>query len=214
LQPVGALLSVAQCHQRKKFELSTPVTPVRIKCRAGVTPQEITIMAVREILLLGNPKLYEKCEAVGIEERGDLEAVVKDLHDTMMDFRKRYGVGRAIAAPQIGVRKRLIYMHIDHPTVFINPELLDKSTDIMAVWDDCMSFPDLLVRVERHKTSTIRYRDMNWRDNRMHLENDLSELLQHEYDHLDGILAVSRATDAHAFALKSQKSFLENPSGR
>jgi len=170
-------------------------------------------MAVREILLLGNPKLYEKCEAVSFEERDNLEAVVEDLHDTIMDFRKRYGVGRAIAAPQIGMMKRLIYMHIDHPTIFINPELLDKSTDMMVVWDDCMSFPDLLVRLERHRSCTIRYRNINWQENRMRLEGDLSELLQHEFDHLDGILAVSRATGAHAFALKSQKSFLGNPSG-
>ena len=171
-------------------------------------------MAVREILLLGNPKLYVSCEPVGFDERGDLEPVVADLHDTMMDFRKRYGVGRAIAAPQIGVMKRLIYMHIDGPTVFINPELLDKSEDMMVVWDDCMSFPDLLVRVQRHRTCTIRYLDMNWRENQMRLENDLSELLQHEYDHLDGILAVSRAMDTHAFALKSQKPLLADPSGQ
>lgn len=171
-------------------------------------------MAVREILLLGNPKLYERCEPVGFEEREDLTPVVEDLHDTLMDFRKRYGVGRAIAAPQIGVMKRLIYMHIDRPTVFVNPELLDKSKEMMVVWDDCMSFPDLLVRLERHRACTIRYLDMDWRENRMCLENDLSELLQHEYDHLDGILAVSRAMDEHALALKSQKQFLTLPSGQ
>ena len=169
-------------------------------------------MAVREILLLGNPKLYEKCGPIDAEERDGLTPVVDDLHDTLMDFRKRYGVGRAIAAPQIGVMKRLIYMHIEHPTVFINPELSDKSTEMMVVWDDCMSFPDLLVRVERHRTCTIQYLDMDWQKNRMMLEDGLSELLQHEYDHLDGILAVSRAMDGQSMALKSQKQFLTTPS--
>lgn len=169
-------------------------------------------MAVREILLLGNPKLYEKCEPIRYEELDDLKPVVADLRDTLLDFRKRYGAGRAIAAPQIGVMKRMIYMHIDRPTVFINPELLDKSKETMVVWDDCMSFPDLLVRVERHRACTIRYLDMDWQENRMILKGDLSELLQHEYDHLDGVLAVSRALDGHSLVLKSQKQFTANPS--
>jgi len=78
----------------------------------------------------------------------------------------------------------------------------------MTVWDDCMCFPDLLVRVERHRSCRITYRDREWKEHAMVLEGDLSELLQHECDHLDGILAVSQAVDKFAFALKSQKKFL------
>ena len=163
---------------------------------------------VKEVLLLGNPKLYELSRTVEKDELGGLCEVVDDLHDTLMDFRKRYGAGRAIAAPQIGVMKRLIYMFIDSPTVFINPELLNKSPEMMTVWDDCLCFPELLVKVERHRTCTISYRDMDWTGQEMNLEGDLSELLQHEYDHLDGILAVSRAIDAQSFAMRSQKAFL------
>jgi peptide deformylase len=163
---------------------------------------------VREVLLLGNPKLYELSRAVTKDELGALREVVDDLHDTLMDFRKRYGAGRAIAAPQIGVMKRLIYMFIDSPTVFINPELLNESPEMMTVWDDCLCFPELLVKVERHRTCTISYQDMDWNGQEMNMEGDLSELLQHEYDHLDGILAVSRAIDAQSFALRSQKTFL------
>ena len=79
----------------------------------------------------------------------------------------------------------------------------------MRVWDDCMCFPDLLVKVERHKTCTISYRDLDWNEQKTQLEGDLSELLQHEYDHLDGILAVSRAVGGQAFALRSQREFLK-----
>jgi peptide deformylase len=104
--------------------------------------------------------------------------------------------------------KRLIYMYIDSPVVFINPVLHDQSNDTMRVWDDCMCFPELLVRVERHKTCTISYRDTLWKEQEMRLEGDMSELLQHEYDHLDGILAVSRAVDGHSFALRSQKNLI------
>lgn len=164
---------------------------------------------VKEILLLGNPKLYESSQPVKQSELVGLKEAVNDLHDTMIDFREQYGAGRAIAAPQIGVMKRLLYMFIDKPVVFINPELRDMSSEMMTVWDDCMCFPELLVKVERHKTCTIVYRDMDWNQREMFLEGDLSELLQHEYDHLDGILAVSRAMDEHSFALRSQGALLQ-----
>lgn len=166
-------------------------------------------MAVRDVLLLGNPHLYEISEPVHKDELDRLREVVNDLHDTLMNFKKRYGAGRAIAAPQIGVMKRLIYMYIDEPKVFINPILNHRSKEMMVVWDDCMCFPDLLVKVERHKTCRICYRDLDWCDHEMNLEGDLSELLQHEYDHLEGILAVSRAIDRHSFALRSQKKLID-----
>ena len=167
-------------------------------------------MAMRQVLLLGNPPLYEASKPV---TDGDVEAmrgVVVDLHNTLMDFRKQHGVGRAIAAPQIGVMQRLLYMCVDNvSTVFINPRLEDKSEEMMEVWDDCMCFPNLLVKVMRHKSCRIRYRNQDWREETMMLDGDLSELLQHEYDHLDGILAVSRAIDGTSFALRSQKGLLK-----
>jgi peptide deformylase len=85
------------------------------------------------------------------------------------------------------------------------------SNDMFEVWDDCMSFPDLLVRVQRHRSCTIEYRDDNWAKHSLDLENDLSELLQHEYDHLNGILAVSRAMKGHSYALRSERHFLKKP---
>ena len=164
---------------------------------------------IKEVLLLGNSKLYEVSQVVNQDELNTLKEIVNDLHDTLIDFREKYGAGRAIAAPQIGVMKRLIYMYIDSPVVFINPALMDKSKDMMLVWDDCMCFPDLLVKVERHQTCSISYRDLEWKPQKMWLEGDLSELLQHEYDHLDGILAVSRALDEQSFALRSQRELLK-----
>ena len=167
-------------------------------------------MAVKQVLLLGNPQLYEQSEPVLEEDLQTITRVVSDLHDTLMDFRKQYGAGRAIAAPQIGFMKRLIYMYLDDRlTVFINPTLEDKSEELIEVWDDCMCFPDLLVKVLRHKSCRIRYRNTDWIEETMDLEGDLSELLQHEYDHLDGVLAVSRAIDGTSFALRNQKNFLK-----
>jgi peptide deformylase len=167
-------------------------------------------MTVRKVLLLGNPQLYKVSEEVKESELESLKTTTQDLHDTLMDFRAKYNAGRAIAAPQIGVMKRLIYMHIEKPTVFINPVLKNLSDKMIQVWDDCMSFPDLLVRVLRHQSCTIEYFDENWTHHSLKLVDDLSELLQHEYDHLNGVLAVSRAMDGYSYALRSQRKFLQN----
>jgi len=166
-------------------------------------------MPVRPILQLGNPRLYERCAPVSPGEVKALGSVVQDLHDTMMDFRARYDAGRAIAAPQIGVMKRLVYMHIDEPVVFINPVLDRMSEETFELWDDCMSFPEILVRVARHRSCRISWRDPEWKERSEVLSGDLSELLQHECDHLDGVLAVSRAVGPEAFALRSQRHLLD-----
>ncbi|MGB5107498.1 MAG: peptide deformylase [Candidatus Zixiibacteriota bacterium] len=171
------------------------------------TPNKFSA-ATREILLLGNPLLLQKCDEVHREELDALHSIIADLHDTLMDFRARYGAGRAIAAPQIGVMKRLVYMHISIPVVFVNPVLDQFSAEKFELWDDCMSFPDLFVRVSRRRRRRIRYRDVEWVEREMELASDLSELLQHETDHLDGILAVSRAIDGASFALRSQRRFI------
>lgn len=97
-------------------------------------------------------------------------------------------------------------MYIDKPMVFINPILHFEDDELMEVIDDCMSFPELLVKVKRHKRCTIEFKDIDFKDTTMKLEGDLSELLQHEYDHLDGILATVRAVDDKAFCLKSERS--------
>lgn len=156
----------------------------------------------REILLLGNEELYQISEPVKPDEIETLKSVVQDLHDTLMDFREKYHAGRAIAAPQIGVKKRLLYMFIDKPVVFINPVLEFPDNEMMEILDDCMSFPNLLVKVMRHKRCRIKYLDMDWKEQVMSLEGDLSELLQHEFDHLDGILATMRAIDNKSLVIK------------
>ena len=67
-------------------------------------------MTIRKILQLGNPALYEKSDPVLANEMKSLAEVINDLHDTLLDIRERCGIGRAIAAPQIGIKKRIIYM--------------------------------------------------------------------------------------------------------
>ena len=151
------------------------------------------------ILPLGDPRLYERCAPVEKHEVEGLRPVITDLMDIVLEFRARYKAGRAVAAPQIGVMKRIICMNTDKQTVFINPVLSDLSEELFELWDDCMSFPNLLVRLRRHKSLTITFRDLEWIEHRWELKDDLSELLQHEYDHLEGILATQRAIDEKSF---------------
>ncbi len=157
----------------------------------------------REILLLGDPRLYERSEPVAFEERGMLAQLEQDLRDTLLAYRGKYGAGRAIAAPQIGVRKRVIYRHLDERTLFVNPVLEFPDGEQYEVMDDCMSFPGLLVRVKRFRRCVVRYKDADWNDHLLHPAGDMAELIQHEYDHLDGVLATMRAVDSRAFVYKA-----------
>jgi len=164
---------------------------------------------MKKILLLGDPELYRISEPVKKEGLSDALEVVKELHETITNFQSEYGWGRAIAAPQIGIFKRVVYMFKENMLrIFINPVLSEKSDRKIEVWDNCMSFPDLLVKVKRHKSCKLTYRDNNWVEQTEFIEGDMAELLQHEVDHLDGILAVSRAVDGRSFALSSEKNKL------
>ncbi|HIU88203.1 MAG TPA: peptide deformylase [Candidatus Avilachnospira avistercoris] len=156
----------------------------------------------RKILLLGAPVLYEVSEEVKEDELELLKPVFTDMFDCIRGIRRDYGFGRAIAAPQIGVKKRIICILTDRPYVIINPSLEFVGDEMMELWDDCMSFPNLLVRVRRHKHCILRYRDENWTEQEMRMDDDMSELIQHEYDHLDGILATMRAIDNKSYAIK------------
>lgn len=157
---------------------------------------------IKDILLLGDPQLYEVSEPVTKDELPFVKKWVADLHNVMEEVRSVHHFGRSIAAPQLGYKKRLVYMNIDKPVVIINPEYTFKSEEMFEVWDDCMCFPNLLVLVRRHLKINLKYIDENWEEQSMQLEGSLSELLQHEIDHLDGILCTQRAIDLKSFKIR------------
>jgi len=160
-------------------------------------------MALDDILLLGDSQLYLKSKPVSPTEIPSLLPRINILFETVLDFRNKYGCGRAIAAPQVGLHKRIICLNIEKPIAILNPVLSNLSNELIEIWDDCMSFPNLLVKVKRHKTLRLDFYDLNWEQQSWQLEDDIAELIQHEYDHLDGILATQRAIDDKSFKLKT-----------
>jgi peptide deformylase len=150
-----------------------------------------------EILQLGHPDLRRASAPVGNVRDAGLEEYSRVLAGTLEAFRERFGFGRAIAAPQIGVPKRLIAVNLgEEPFLVVDPDITWRSEETFTMWDDCMSFPGLLVRLRRHRSISLAYDDREgnrrvWEG----LDLPTAELFQHEVDHLDGVLAVDRAED-------------------
>lgn len=164
-------------------------------------------MPSRQILQLGNPLLWQKSGNVEDFHSAQTQGIVSDLSDTLAAFRETTGYGRGIAAPQIGLLKRVIFIRMQ-PTGFcgplINPAIAWSSEARIELWDDCFSFPDLMVRVSRAARIRVDYQDDRGLRKTLEAEGDLSELLQHEIDHLDGVLAVQRAVSPQAFATRAE----------
>jgi peptide deformylase len=88
----------------------------------------------------------------------------------------------------------------------VNPEITWRSEDKIVVWDACLSFLSIFMQVERHREILVRYQDLygEWKEVRASEERNLSELLQHEIDHLDGILAIDRVTDIRTMCTREE----------
>jgi peptide deformylase len=166
-------------------------------------------MPIRKILQLGDPALRSKAPAHDFAtDKGGLSALVADLQDTLAHWRRETGYGRGIAAPQLGVAKRVIFLRLPgaKPWPLINPQILQRSGEKIVVWDACLSFLAIFMQVERHKEISVRYQDLRgtWHEIRAGEARDLSELLQHEIDHLDGILCIDRVIDVKTICTKEE----------
>src|ERR1044071_4187049 len=156
-------------------------------------------MTIHRIRLPGAPILRARCEPITRPSSTAVRVIVDDLRETLRDWQSRFGSGRAIAAPQIGAPVRIVQVEMDQPWTLINPEIVDIGTEDFSVWDDCFSFPNLLVRVQRAYHIRIRYQDLKGDTHEIELERDRAELLQHEIDHLDGVLAGDRTYAGNPF---------------
>jgi peptide deformylase len=97
-----------------------------------------------------------------------------------------------------------VYIEMEQPWVLVNPEIVDIGDEDFTVWDDCFSFPNLLVRVLRAYRIRVRYDDLRGREHEADFEGERAELLQHEIDHLDGVLTVDRPHGLDPFCLREE----------
>jgi peptide deformylase len=160
-------------------------------------------MPARRIRQLGDPVLRSVSSPAA--SAGEARPVLRDLRATLTAFRREHGFGRGISAVQIGEPKRIIYIEFEGTAYcLVNPELEAASRRTFRLWDDCFSFPNLMVYVERAWSVAVRYQDQDWKSCRLEAAGALAELLQHEMDHLDGILAIDRAVGRDSFATREE----------
>jgi len=153
-------------------------------------------MSARRILQLGDPLLRAVSRPAGAVEAAP---VFDDLRDTLHEFRRTHGFGRGISAVQIGSPLRLIYIELNGRAYHLrNPAYEFRSSERFWLWDDCFSFPNILVWLERFVEVHIRYEDDAGQPVRLEARDAFSELLQHEMDHLDGVLAIDHALDRNS----------------
>jgi len=167
-------------------------------------------MSIRPVLRMGHPVLQQVAAPVEQFGTAALRALVADMDDTM---RARNGAG--IAAPQIGVSSRVVIFEVTHNprypqaepvpyTVLINPVLEPLGTERDEAWEGCLSVPGMRGVVARH--SRLRYRGFDVEGNVIDREvtGFHARVVQHEVDHLDGILYPMRVTDMRLFGFEEE----------
>jgi peptide deformylase len=162
-------------------------------------------MAVRKILQVGNDLLYLRSKPVD-PKSGETEGLLRDLRDTLEDFMERKKLGRGISCPQIGILKQAIYVIEDGEHMsFVNPRIVRRSPEKMMVWDSCFCYDlDIFVLIERDRDIELEYCTPDGDFRRAAFSGPLSELLQHETDHLNGILSYQRLEGPKSIMKRSE----------
>lgn len=155
-------------------------------------------MAILDILLAPDPRLTTACEPVATIDCA-LRKLLDDMLDTMYD-----APGIGLAAPQVGVLKRFFVIDVAgeeerRPMALINPEITEWSVTKSLYEEGCLSLPKQFGDVERAEEITLRYQDRDGETRNLEADGMLARCIQHEVDHLDGILFVD-----HLSALKRQ----------
>ena len=160
-------------------------------------------MPARRILQLGDPLL--RAVSAPVCSADEAAPIFDDLRDTLHEFQRTHGFGRGISAIQIGEPKRLIYIELGGAVYRLrNPRFEFLSPEKFKLWDDCFSFPNLMVWLERSKHVRVVYEEESEGLRVIEASGAFSELLQHEMDHLDGVLAVDRALDGNSLATREE----------
>jgi peptide deformylase len=152
---------------------------------------------ILEIKKYPDPILRKKCEEVK-EITPEVKKLIEDMIETM---EKNEGVG--LAAPQVGILKRIIVVETpEAPKGFINPQIFKKSKEKEIMEEGCLSFPGLFLKIKRAKEIEIEALDEN--GGKIKAEGILAKILQHEIDHLDGILFIDKISFWQRLKLRRQ----------
>ena len=161
-------------------------------------------MAKRSVLKMGDPRLLQRAKPVDSFDTPYLHALVRDMRDTM---RANEGVG--LAAPQIGVELRIVVFEVDNAddpeleavpyTVLINPECVPISDEMQEDWEGCLSLPDMNGLVPRFTAIKYTGKDQFGGNIERRVSGFHARVVQHELDHLDGILYPRRISDLTQF---------------
>ena len=147
-------------------------------------------MALRDILILPDPRLRQVSDPVKTVD-ADLRRLVEDMFATMYD-----APGIGLAAIQVGVPKRLITLDLakkddkPEPQVIINPEIVWVSEEKDKYEEGCLSIPEYYEEVERPAQVKVKYLDLDWKPHEVEASGLLATCLQHEIDHLNGVLFI------------------------
>lgn len=167
-------------------------------------------MAVRQVIRMGHPTLLKVAEPITDFSSNELKNLITDLFDTMADLD-----GAGLAAPQIDVSKRVVVFGVEknprYPdaeyvptTVLINPVITPLGTELDEDWEGCLSVPGLRGKVPRY--ASVRYTGFD--ENGQKIDRTVhgfhARVVQHECDHLDGILYPQRMTDMKAFGYNEE----------
>jgi len=141
-----------------------------------------------EIHKYGDEILRKKTEKIKDSQDKELQILIDEMLETM---RANNGVG--LAAPQIGKSLRLCVIEENEKThVLINPQITAKSKIKIILEEGCLSFPGKFFQISRPEEVKVRYTDRNGIDRKMKADGLLARALQHEIDHLDGVLIIDR----------------------
>jgi len=161
-------------------------------------------MAIREVLQLGNPLLRMPAATVEDPASPQIADLLEDMRETLAHWRATTTYGRGIATPQLGVLQRAVFLNVDHPWPLINPSIVEHSVETMVVWDACLSFLCIFFQVKRYCWVKVRYQDLSGTWQEILAKGELAELLQHEIDHLDGVLALDRIVDLKTLCTREE----------
>ncbi len=141
-----------------------------------------------DIVTLGNEILRQKADP--IEEIND--EIVQLANDMIVRLDPKEGIG--LAGPQIGVMKRIFIVHIegDEPRVFINPSIINTSEDEIIYEEGCLSIPGVWADVKRPSVIQVQAWNEKGKPFRVEAKGIMARVIQHEYDHLEGVLFVDR----------------------